>query len=84
MRQVLRCRTVLGYTQTCGETVRRRQYKANLMKAYGIIQKEYVEVPGDLLKNTKELKRYFDISYEYIKSLKPKATKKAVSTRKKK
>ena len=38
--------------------------------------KEYVVVPGDLLKRTQELKTYFDISYKYVSSLKPKPTKK--------
>ena len=41
--------------------------------------KEYVEVSSALLKKTKELKRYFDASYAYVGSLKPKPT-----TRKKK
>jgi TfoX/Sxy family transcriptional regulator of competence genes len=38
--------------------------------------KEYVAVPDDLLQNTEELKQYLDLSYEYIKTLKPKPTKK--------
>ena len=60
-----------------------KKYKTNLMKAYGIIQKEYAEVPVDLLKNTKELKKYFDTSYEYIKTLKPKPTTKSAAKKKK-
>jgi hypothetical protein len=52
------------------------KYKTSLVKAYGIIRKEYVIVPDKLLKNTKELKPYFDMSFEYVKSLKPKSTKK--------
>jgi len=43
---------------------------------YGAVMKEYVVVPDDLLKKTDELKKYFDISYEYVSSLKPKPTKK--------
>lgn len=39
--------------------------------------KEYVEVPDGLLKKTQELGKYFDQSYAYVNSLKPKATKKA-------
>ena len=53
-----------------------KKYKTTLYHAYGIIQKEYVTVPESLLKNTKELKKYLDISYEYVKSLKPKPTRK--------
>ena len=56
-----------------------KKYKAKLCEAYGIVQKEYVEVPDSLLASTRELKKYFDCSYEYVSSLKPKPT-----TRKKK
>jgi TfoX/Sxy family transcriptional regulator of competence genes len=38
--------------------------------------KEYVAVPDTLLENTKELKKYLDLSYEYAKALKSKAKKK--------
>ena len=37
---------------------------------------EYVAVPDALLRNTKELKKYLDVSYEYAKTLKPKPTTK--------
>jgi TfoX/Sxy family transcriptional regulator of competence genes len=40
------------------------------------VLKEYVTVPDDLLKKTKELKRWFEESYAYAQTLKPKATKK--------
>ncbi len=53
-----------------------KKYKTTLVTAYGIVRKEYVVVPEKLLKNTKELKPYFDLSFKYINSLKPKATKK--------
>ena len=53
-----------------------KKYKTKLVEAYGIVRKEYVVVPDDLLKKTKELKPYFDISFEYVTSLKPKPTKK--------
>ena len=55
------------------------RYKTNLCEQYGTVMKEYVEVPEALLKNTRELKKFFDSSYLYVGSLKPKAT-----TRKKK
>jgi TfoX/Sxy family transcriptional regulator of competence genes len=52
-----------------------KKYKTRLCEQHGIIQKEYVEVPDGLLKKTQELKKYFDQSYAYVASLKPKATK---------
>jgi hypothetical protein len=53
-----------------------KKYKTKLMEAYGIVQKEYVTVPEKLFKNTKELKPYFKMSFDYVSSLKPKRTKK--------
>jgi TfoX/Sxy family transcriptional regulator of competence genes len=38
--------------------------------------KEYVEVPDTLLGNTRELKKYFDLSYAYASSLRAKPAKK--------
>jgi hypothetical protein len=54
-----------------------RKYKTTLFVSYGIVKKEFVLVPDKLLKNTKELKPYFDMSFRYVDSLKPKASKKA-------
>src|SRR5579863_9587926 len=51
-----------------------KNYKAKLCDAYGRVQPEYVEVPASLLSSTRELKKFFDCSYEYVRSLKPKAT----------
>ena len=48
------------------------KYKTTLFISYGIVKKEFVLVPDALLKNTKELKPYFDISFEYVKSMKAK------------
>lgn len=53
-----------------------KKYSAGLFEAYGTVMKEYVAVPDTLLKNTKELKKYLDLSYEYAKTLKPKPTTK--------
>jgi hypothetical protein len=50
------------------------KYKTTLVTAYGVVQKEYVEVPDALLKKTSELKRFFAVSFSYVESLKPKAT----------
>lgn len=55
------------------------KYKTKLFETYGTVMKEYVEVPASLLKKTKELQPYFAMSYEYIKSLKPKPTTKPKS-----
>jgi TfoX/Sxy family transcriptional regulator of competence genes len=51
-----------------------KKYKANLMVSYGVVRKEYVAVPDNLLENTKELKKYFKASYDYVKSLRAKPT----------
>ena len=48
------------------------KYKAQLCRAYGVVQPEYVEVPDKLLASTRELKKYFDASHAYVASLKPK------------
>jgi len=53
-----------------------KKYKARLCEAYGKVQPEYVEVPDFLLAATRELKKYFDSSYAYAASLKPKPSKK--------
>ena len=53
-----------------------KKYKSKLFEAYGAVMKEYVTVPDALLKNTKELQKYMVLSYEYAKTLKPKASKK--------
>jgi hypothetical protein len=53
-----------------------KKYNARLCEAYGIVQAEYVEVPDWLLSSTGELKKYFDCSYAYVGSLKPKPTSK--------
>jgi TfoX/Sxy family transcriptional regulator of competence genes len=54
-------------------------YGTTLYEQYGAIMKEYVKVPDELLENTEELKKYLETSLEYIKSLKPKPTKKKKS-----
>lgn len=53
-----------------------RKYKTKLCEQHGSVLEEYVEVPPALLKRTQELKKYFDLSYAYVSSLKPKPTKK--------
>ena len=51
-----------------------KKYNAKLCEAYGRVQPEYVDVPDSLLASTRELKKFFDCSYNYISSLKPKPT----------
>ena len=54
-----------------------KKYNTSLMEAHGTIMKEYVMVPEELLRNTKELKKYLNLSYEYVKTMKPKPSKKS-------
>jgi hypothetical protein len=51
------------------------KYQTTLYHAHGIVQKEYVTVPAELLAKTDELAAYFRVSFDYAKTLKPKATK---------
>jgi len=53
-----------------------KKHKSKLFEAYGAVMEEYVAVPDSMLKNTKELQKYLESSYEYVKTLKPKPTKK--------
>ena len=53
-----------------------KKYQARVCEAYGVVQPEYVEVPDALLAATKELKPWFDRSYTYVATLKPKPTTK--------
>jgi len=53
------------------------KYQTTLYHAYGIVQKEYVTVPTDLLAKTDELAPYFQVSFDYAKTLRPKPTKRA-------
>ena len=49
-----------------------KKYKAKVLVAYGVVKKDWVVVPEALLKKTSELAKYFDRSYRYVKTLKPK------------
>jgi acyl-[acyl carrier protein]--UDP-N-acetylglucosamine O-acyltransferase len=53
------------------------KYKTTLYHAYGIVQKEYVTVPSELLAKIDELAPYFRVSFDYAKTLRPKPTKRA-------
>ncbi len=53
-----------------------KKHKTKLCEQHGSVLEEYVEVPDGLLQKTQELKKYFDLSYAYVASLKPKPTTK--------
>ncbi len=53
-----------------------KKYKTKLCDAYGVVQPEYVVVPDSLLSKASELKRFFEISYKYVASFKPKPARK--------
>jgi hypothetical protein len=62
-----------------------KKYKTTLASQYGSVQPEYVIVPDALLAKMNDLLRFFQISFAYVGSLKPKpTTKKKVSSPKKK
>ena len=52
------------------------RFDSKLFETYGTMMKEYVETPDELLENTEALLPYLEQSYDYVKTLKPKATKK--------
>ncbi len=51
-----------------------KKYKTRQAVSHNTVMKEYAEVPASLLAKTRELKKYFGLSVEYIASLKPKPT----------
>jgi hypothetical protein len=53
-----------------------KKYKTTLFEAYGAVMAEFVAVPDALLPKTKELAKYLDLSFAYVKTLKPKPSKK--------
>ncbi len=61
-----------------------KKYKTKLCEQYGTVMPEYVQVPDALLKKTTELQKFFDLSYAYVSSLKPKPTRKAAKKSSKK
>jgi hypothetical protein len=49
-----------------------KKYKTTLFESYGVVKKDWAAVPDSLLQKTGELKRHLDISFAYVKTLKPK------------
>jgi len=52
-----------------------KKNKTTLFEQFGSVMKEYVTIPDDLLGMTVHLKNYLDISMSYVKTMKPKPTK---------
>jgi TfoX/Sxy family transcriptional regulator of competence genes len=59
-----------------------KKYATRLCTQYGIVQKEYAEVPDTLLRSPKQLKKWLEIGFTYVGELKPKAAPKKKTTRK--
>lgn len=51
-----------------------KKCRTTLYHTHGIVQKEYVSVPAELLAKTTELTSYFRASFDYARTLKPKPT----------
>jgi hypothetical protein len=49
-----------------------KKYKTSIFLSYDKMKKGFVAVPERLLRNANELKLYFDISFKYVNTLKPK------------
>ena len=49
-----------------------KKHKTTPFESYGVVKKGWVTVPDALLKKTRELKKYLEISHEHVKTLKPK------------
>ncbi|MEM7336065.1 MAG: hypothetical protein AAF490_28555 [Chloroflexota bacterium] len=52
------------------------KYKTEQPVTYNTVMKEYVSVPGELLQDTDRMAEYFQMSFDYVSSLKPKPTTK--------
>ena len=49
-----------------------KKYQSQLSVQHGVVMKEYVLVPEELLHDKKAFKKYFKLSFEYVQSLKKK------------
>jgi hypothetical protein len=52
-----------------------RTHSAKPCMAHGVVMKEYIIIPDDLLHNTRVISKYFKLSHSYVELLKPKVTK---------
>ena len=53
-----------------------KKYDTTLFVQHGAVMKEYVTVTDQLLEQTEVLQPYLQISFDYVRSLKPKPTRK--------
>ena len=53
-----------------------KKHKTSLFEAYGHVMPEFVTVPDRLLRDTKALRPYLEVSYAYVSGLKAKVSKK--------
>jgi hypothetical protein len=53
------------------------EHATTLHTAYGIVQKEFVDVPDDVFEDTAAIAPWFAAGLDWIATLKPKATKRA-------
>jgi hypothetical protein len=58
-----------------------KKSKTPTVVQYGAVMREYVEIPDALLAKTASLKTFFDASFTYVSSLKPKPTTKKKKAR---
>jgi hypothetical protein len=58
-----------------------KKFKTQLCEQHGRVLQGYVVAPDALLKKTRELTKYFGLSYHYASSLQPKGVKKAAKKR---
>lgn len=52
------------------------EHNTQLIVSYNTIMKEYVQIPDTMLDDQEALLHYLSMSYDYVKSLKPKPTTK--------
>lgn len=49
-----------------------KKYKTGLFESYGVVKKDWARVPDSLLRDTKKLSKYLEVSLAYTRTLKPK------------
>lgn len=52
-----------------------KKHRSRLCEAHGTVLKEYVRVPDKLFRDLAKMKEYFQESFKYVQSLKPKTTR---------
>lgn len=59
-----------------------KRHATRLCIQYGIVQKEYAEVPDELLRKPRELAKYLKTSLAYVSAMKPKPSAKKPGAKK--